>query len=113
MVRPLGTRWSDGYAPCEDNNYCCRWCGLAPARHAASSFACDVCLWNGVAFYWLAVRAGVVGRRAERADVQEWLAWKSQFQSATAAGVLISANNLIEDGHHLGAARRSGGSHDR
>lgn len=52
----------------------------------------------GKAFYWFAVRAGVVGRRAERADVVADLS-----NDDGAAPLTLAA---IECGEHVGAARR-------
>lgn len=68
--------------------------------------------------YWLAVRAGVVGRRAERADVLDLLnasAIEAEREEGhnyaeacrPASAYLDNLSYYIEHGEHLGAARRS------
>jgi hypothetical protein len=66
--------------------------------------------------YWLAVRAGVAGRRAERGDVVAELERAEEFARKKAHdhsydhGFIDGCNSAwvrIDNGLHLGAARRS------
>lgn len=73
--------------------------------------------------YWLAVRAGVAGRRAERADAvrlarddaddlagaarQEHRESRASWAGFAAAGAARSIADRVMVGHHVGAARKA------